>query len=56
MGIDLVYFSDCSIRFWNCYDGVLFLVFHFISIGLHEGDRVVVLLAFLLAAMMAIVW
>jgi hypothetical protein len=26
------------------------------SIGCHDGDRVVVLLTFLLAAMMAIVW
>jgi hypothetical protein len=26
------------------------------SIGRHDGDRVVVLLTFLLAAMMAIVW
>ena len=55
IGIDLVYFTDFSIRFWNCYDGVVFLVFHFISIGRHDGDRVIVLSTFLLPAMMAIV-
>jgi len=40
VGIDLVYFNDFSIRFWNCYDGVVFLSF----------------ILFILTAMMAIVW
>jgi hypothetical protein len=28
-GIDFVSFYDCSIRFWNCSDSVVFFIFHF---------------------------
>ena len=29
-GIDFVSFYDFCIRFWDCYDSVVFLVYHFI--------------------------
>jgi hypothetical protein len=40
---------------WQPIERLITLVINF-AIGCHDGDRVVVLLAFLLAAMMAIVW
>ena len=31
-GIDFADFSDFSVRFWNCLDGVVSFVFHFIVV------------------------
>ena len=30
--LDFASFYDFDIWFWNCYDGVVFLVFHFICL------------------------